>query len=143
MSTTRTPRMAGDVMTVDVVTLDENDTLEHLGDAMRLMRFRHMPVVEDGRLVGLVTQRDVLRVSASSLLPSRAQDRFVSERFRVRDIMTKDVWAVPPATPLVHVVEQMIARKIGCVPVVEQDHRLIGLITEADIVKLALELLAS
>ncbi len=143
MSTTRTPRMAGDLMSTDVITLDENDSLAHLGDAMRVMRFRHMPVVEDGRLVGLVTQRDVLRASASSLLPGEAQDRFVTQRFRVRDIMTKDVWAVSPAMPLVQLAEQMVLRKVGCVPVIEQDNRLIGIVTEADFVKLALQLLSS
>lgn len=143
MSTTRSPRMAGDLMTTDVVTLDENDSLEHLGDAMRSMRFRHMPVVETGRLVGIVTQRDVLRASASSLLPSRAQDRFVARRFHVRDVMTGDVWAVPPAMPLTQLAEQMIARKAGCVPIVEHDNRLIGIITEGNFVKLSQALRSS
>lgn len=136
------PRAAGDLMTADVVTLDEGQGIDHLEEAMRLCRFRHMPVVDGDRLVGLVSLRDVLRVSASTLSPGKsAQDRFLAERFKVRDIMREDLDTVGPDEPLEVVAEKMHRDKLGCVPVVDGDNRLRGILTEADFVRLGRELL--
>ena len=109
------PRLARDIMKKDVVTLEERESLENLEEAMRAMRFRHMPVVEGKRLIGLVTQRDLLRVSASTLLPARReQHELLTKRFTVGDIMMRDV---------------------------DRDNTLAGIITEADFVELCEQLL--
>lgn len=137
-----TPVYARDLMTRDVVSLDENDHLDHLDEAMRLLRFRHMPVMDGKKLVGLVSERDVLGVMGSTLLPNKArQDRFLSERFRVADIMTRDVDTVPSDEPLVEVARLMMDKKLGCVPVVDVDGTLLGILTEADFVRLCESLL--
>jgi CBS domain-containing protein len=137
------PRTAGELMTTDVVTLDEHQGIDHLEEAFRVCRFRHMPVVDGDRVIGLVTLRDVLRTSASSLVPSKAtQNEFLFGRFKVRDIMATDVVTVPASAPLEEVAELMQKRKLGCVPVVADDsNRLAGILTEADFVRLSAELL--
>jgi CBS domain-containing protein len=125
-------------MTKDVVTLQGGDSLDNLEQAMRALRFRHMPVVDGRKLIGLVSERDVLRIGASSLLPHRAkQDRFLAERFRVADVMTRDVVTVGPDTPLVEVAGLMTAKQLGCLPVVESDGTLLGIVTQADFVRLS------
>lgn len=137
------PRTAGELMTTDVVTLDEHQGIDHLEEAFRVCRFRHMPVVDGDRVVGLVTLRDVLRTSASSLVPSKAkQNEFLFGRFKVRDIMASDVVTVSAGTPLEEVAELMHTRKLGCAPVVEEgSNRLVGILTEADFVRLSAQLL--
>lgn len=135
------PLFAKDIMTTTVVTLTGDQTLEHLEQAMRLLRFRHMPVVDGDRIIGVVSLRDALRVSASTLLPRFSeQNAFLGEHFHVADVMTRDVYTVTPETPLAEVAALLLERKIGCAPVVEPPNRLVGIITETDFVKLAVEL---
>ena len=132
------PTHARDLMTTDLVTLEERERLDHLGHAMRLLRFRHVPITDGRKLIGLLSERDLLRVSASELLPNKqAQDRFLSGLVCVGDVMTRDVVTVPPDAPLTEVAARMEQHKLGCVPVVEADGTLLGIITEADFVKLA------
>ena len=138
---TSSPRTAADIMSRDLVTLEESQNLKFLPEVMKLFRFRHMPVVDDGkRLVGLVTERDVLRVSASTLLPkSSEQTEYLARSFKVCDMMTRDVCSVHPETPLTEVARLMRREKIGCVPVVEGENTLVGIITEADFVTLSIK----
>jgi CBS-domain-containing membrane protein len=136
------PRLAKDIMTTNVVTLDESEQLDQLGEALKSFRFRHMPVVQGDRLVGMTTQRDLLRISASSLIPHRSQqDAFLQQRFRVRDIMTEEVQSARPDTPLTELAERMRSGNLGCVPIVDSQQRVVGIVTEADFVKLAQTLL--
>jgi CBS domain-containing membrane protein len=133
---------AHEIMSKDVVTLEEAETLEFVEESMRALRFRHMPVVDRGRLVGLISHRDVLRVSASSLLPeSQQQTKYFAKKFLVRDVMTRNVATVHPDTPLLEVASLMQKGKLGCVPVVEGENTLVGIITEADFVDLCARLL--
>jgi CBS domain-containing protein len=135
-------RIAADLMTKDVVSLEESETLQFVEQSMRALRFRHMPVVDRGRLVGLISHRDVLRYSASSLLPhSKEQTHYLATKFLVRDVMTRDVAAVTPDTPLLEVASRMQKGKLGCLPVVNGENSLVGIITEADFVALCMRLL--
>lgn len=137
-----TPAYARDLMTTDVITLEENQHLHHLETSMRALRFRHMPVTDGKKLIGLVTERDLLRTGGSSLLPhKRKQDQFLAEHFRVADIMSRDVATVAPDAALVDVAARMSASKLGCMPVVDPDGTLLGIITDADFVRLAQQLL--
>lgn len=137
------PRTAGELMTTDVVTLDEGQGIDHLEEAFRVCRFRHMPVMDGNRVVGLVTLRDVLRSSASSLSPHKSQqNEFLFGRFKVRDIMVEDVITVSANARLEEVAELMQQRKLGCIPVVrEGTNELVGILTEADFVRLSAQLL--
>jgi len=136
------PKTVGEIMTRDVCTLDENENLAHLLETMKLLRFRHTPVTDGDTVVGVLTERDLLRVSASSLLPvAREQDALLKERFHVRDVMTRDVITVPQDMPLREAGQLLISKRVGCLPVVDAENRLLGLITENDLAKLALTLL--
>ena len=133
-------KTVGEVMTRDVVSVDENDKLANLLDSMEVMRFRHLPVTDEGRLIGLLTERDVLALSASNLLPkAREQDRFLKERFLVRDVMVTDLTTVVDKTPLPEAAKLMLEKRLGCLPVVDGNNQLIGILTASDFVALALE----
>jgi CBS domain-containing protein len=137
-----TPQLVSEVMTKDVVSVSEDQTLADLLASMRGMRFRHTPVADDGRLVGLLSERDLLRMSSSSLLPHRDGDEILHRRFHVRDVMTKDVATVSPTTTLMHAGALMLEKRIGCLPVVDEKNVLVGIITTSDFLKVAISLLS-
>lgn len=135
MSEARAPTVA-DYMTRDVVTVEEDDSLENLLRTLQTLRFRHLPVTDDRKLVGLVTERDLLRVSASSLLPHHAeQDRFISEHFCVRDVMTRDVASISSERSLREAGALMLQHRVGCLPVVNTDNELVGILTASDFIR--------
>lgn len=132
----------GDVMIRDVVTLDEGESLLLADDVMRLGRIRHLPVVSGGVLVGLVTHRDILRASVSSLVGlSRSEDAEIKRSIPVRKVMRREVTTVSADDPAAVACRLMLERKIGCLPVIEDDGKLLGIVTEADFIQLALRCL--
>ena len=130
-----------DIMSTNVVTLEEEETLDLAEKAMKFGRLRHLPVVKNGELVGLVTQRDLLRIQVSSLaeVTDREQQDILS-RIRAREIMQRDVATVGPETPLLEAARIIKENKIGCLPVLEGG-RLVGIITESDFIDLVIRML--
>lgn len=119
------PTCVEDVMTRSVVTLYHGQTF---GEAVALMAnrpFRHILVVErDVRLVGIISDRDLLRILA------RGHEW---KNIAVEDIMTKNMVTVRPQTPLSVAVGDMLARRINCLPVVDGADRLCGIVTSTDL----------
>jgi CBS domain-containing membrane protein/CBS domain-containing protein len=120
----------GDFMTRELVTVKPADDLALAESILRLGGIRHLPVVEDGRLAGLVTQRDLLRSAAVRSHRSTLAG----------DIMVRDVVTARPSTSLVEAARIMLGRKFGCLPVVEENGRLVGIITESDFVRFAADM---
>jgi acetoin utilization protein AcuB len=124
-----------EVMVKEIATLDVNDELSLAHDIMRLGRIRHLPVVDGSRLVGIVSERDLFRSSLAQALGYSGPDsRNQMKALRIKDIMVKEVTTISPEAKLYDAVKLMIDKKIGCLPVVEDD-RLVGLITETDIMR--------
>lgn len=128
-----------DLMTSDVVTLEANESLLLADDVMRLARIRHLPVVQpDGKLAGLVTHRDMLRASVSSLAGlSRTEEANIKGAIPVREVMKREVTTVGPDRTALEACRLILERKLGCLPVVDGEGRLVGILTEADFVELA------
>lgn len=124
-----------DLMTTDVVTLEEDEDLDLASQLMQLTRVRHLPVVRDGHLVGLVTNRDLLHAQASRIAePSPDQRKAMNTWVKASWIMTKGVQTVEPDTPLIEAAHTMGEKKFGCLPVVEGD-KLVGILTEGDFLR--------
>ena len=129
-------------MTREVVTLFEEDNLVGVEEGMQRYKFRHLPVVDEGKLVGLVTHRDLLRVAASELEPTAARrTEHLKQSVFVRDVMRRDLVTVREDTPLEDAGRLLWNNKLGCLPVTKDDGSLVGIVTEADYVKLAIRLL--
>jgi CBS domain-containing protein len=120
----------GDFMTRELVTLKESDDLVLAEQILRLGGIRHLPVVRDQKLVGLLTHRDLLRALAAQ----------AARTTPARDVMTKDPITVRPTTSLVHAARVMLEKKFGCLPVCDGDHALVGIITESDFVRFAADM---
>ena len=138
------PQRVGDVMTAEVVTLDASDHLDLASDIMTLGRIRHMPVVRDGKLVGILSQRDLFRGAISSVLQFRpAAEREWLAKIRVEEVMTKQVVAAEPDWPIRRAVGVMIEGRFGCLPVVDEEQRVVGLLSETDCLRLLASYLTS
>jgi CBS domain-containing protein len=121
-----------DIMTKEVATLDINDELSLANDIMRLGRIRHLPVVDGPRLVGIISERDLFRSSLAQALGFGTKaTRDIMKTLRIKDIMVAGVVTVSPEAGVCEAIRLMVDKKIGCLPVVEDD-RLVGLITETD-----------
>jgi len=121
-----------DLMQKDVVTLNRSDSLGLADDIMRLGRIRHMPVVEDDRPIGILSQRDLFRAAISSVLEFRpSAEREWLAQIRVSEIMTSPVLTVSPDDTVQTAARWMAERRVGCLPVVENE-RLCGLLSETD-----------
>jgi len=127
-----------DVMSSDVTSLKQNDQLTIADDIMRLVRIRHLPVLDDdGELTGIVSQRDLFRSAlARSIGYGEVAQTRVMNLLKVKEVMTADVATIAPDAPLSEAARTMMQRKIGCLVVVEKG-RVVGILTEGDFVKLA------
>lgn len=132
-----------DLMTPNPVTLEEDEDLDLANQLMQLARIRHLPVLNHGRLVGLVSERDLLRAQASRLDdPPPDEQRAMNRWVKAGWIMTREVQDVDPEMPLVEAAQLMHDKKYGCLPVVEKG-KLVGILTEADFVQFAIRQLES
>ncbi|MEO8192157.1 MAG: CBS domain-containing protein [Acidobacteriota bacterium] len=127
-------RFVRDLMTETVFTLTPGHDLAALCDLMDSRRVRHVPIVEDGELVGLVTSTELSRSALGKLedLPLSAE-RDQLRRHRIRDIMSTELDTIEPDSLLKDAAEILLENKVGCLPVVE-GLRLVGILTEADFV---------
>jgi CBS domain-containing protein len=128
-----------DLMAQNPATLDRNETLDIPDTIMNLGRIRHMPVVEDGRVVGILSQRDLFRSALIVALGfGRKTTSALIKTIRVKEVMTKPAITITADAAVSDAARLMIEKKIGCLPVVENE-RLIGLITETDILRSVVE----
>ena len=124
-----------DYMTPDPQTLDTKNTLLDAVLMLRRLELRHIPILDDGRLIGILTDRDVGRVAPSMLMGLSPQDyNRVFEDTPVAKVMTRNLLSTTPEAPLEEAVHLLYNHKVGCLPVLE-DGRLVGIITVADMLR--------
>jgi CBS domain-containing protein len=132
-------------MTRDVLFLREEDNLADIAKGMERFNLRHLPVVDGSRLVGLITHSDVLRLAISELStePAARQERqrLLAENTFVAKVMTRSPLTVKPQTPIIDAGEILVRTKFGCLPVVDDEGKLVGIVTEHDFMKLLVVML--
>ncbi len=115
--------------------------IEEASELMRRGGFRHLPVVEDGRLVGILSDRDVALASHFEGR-ERQRSRELHSPVRVHEAMTACPVVLSPVDPLSVAIQLAVDRKISAFPVVESD-RLLGILTATDLLRFAMERLES
>lgn len=124
-----------EIMMRGPVTLGLEDTLDLADDIMNLGRIRHLPVLDQGRVVGVISQRDLFRSALVKLLGMKSgEQKALLKSFRVSDIMSRPAVAIAPEATVQEAARLMIEKKIGCLPVVEGEE-FVGLVTETDILR--------
>lgn len=122
----------GQFMTTDLFTVHPEDVVDLAASLMDWRHIRHVPVEDnEGKLVGLVSHRTLLRLVGQGMRGAERQP------VAVKDIMIADPHTVTPATPTLEAIELMRRHKIGSLPVVEEGNRLVGIITERDLIRVA------
>jgi CBS domain-containing protein/gamma-glutamylcysteine synthetase len=125
------------LMSTDLFTARPDDLVDLAANVMQWKHIRHVPVEDnEGRLIGLVTHRALLRLFAQGLLGRDAKG------VAMKDIMIRDPISVTSETPMTEALATMRRRKIGCLPVVDND-RLVGILTAYDFLALSAEILES
>ncbi len=118
-----------------LVTISANESLSTVEDIMRLGQVRHMPVVSGGTLVGVVSERDLLRSSLSSLSSHRTDERKAFlYAVEIGRVMSAPPIVIGPRATIKQAAQTMAENKIGCLPVVDGDE-LIGMVTETDVLR--------
>lgn len=133
------PRMfVGNRMTRNPKTVSPDDPLSLAAGILREHRFHHLPVVEDGKLVGILSDTD-LRNASYAAMPAEGEGGSAGDR-PVREAMRTEVWSVTPDDSVEDALLILTREKFGALPVLSGD-RLVGIITRADLLNAFVDLL--
>ena len=125
---------ADQYMTRAVISVTGAVTMVELEALFERYDFNSFPVVEEGRILGIVTKFDFLRAfvfTTEQMVPHYD----VLMRRRVADVMTKAVTHVEPTTPLTRVLELMVSSATRSLPVLSLEHELVGIISREDVMR--------
>lgn len=119
--------IAADVMTDDPRTVRMDDSIGEAWQVLRELDVRHVPVVnDDGDLVGILSERD---------LSGRTRESLPVSTLRVADVMSGSVVSVNPQTDLREVIEALLEHRIGAIPVVDGESKVVGIISYVDVLR--------
>jgi acetoin utilization protein AcuB len=128
-------------MTSDVMTIDEDTSMMKASQIMKENNIRRLPVMHKGKLVGMITDRDIKEAS-----PSKATTLDVHELYyllselKVKDIMSKNVFTIGPEETVEKAAVKMLEHRISGLPVVNDKGKVVGVITQGDIFKVLVSL---
>lgn len=131
------PKLVRDIMTTELTTLEADARLLDATLLMRSSGLRHLPVVKDGRPVGVISDRDVQRASPSmfsKMSPEEYNKMF--ETTSIDKVMAKEPFTTSPDTPVKDVLQAMLDQKLGSCLVVDQDGTLMGIVTNTDLLRM-------
>jgi len=128
-------------MSKNVIAIDINDSMS---DAIKLLKendIRMMPVLKNGKLVGIVTDRDLKRASASDATTLDVHELlFLVSKIKIKDIMTKDPIMIPKDFTVEETAEVLLKNKISGAPVIDNEGKVVGAITQTDLFRVLISL---
>jgi acetoin utilization protein AcuB len=130
---------AEEIMTAEIASVKSSDTL---GKAMALLAeldVRHLPVLDNGELVGMLSDRDLRDLGIHRLDDLESLDRMQSvKKMRVSDVMSADVLSVAPGASVREIIDLMVEEKVGAVPVVDgHTGGIVGIVSYVDVLRAA------
>jgi acetoin utilization protein AcuB len=127
-----------DIMSRRVIVLSEEDNLSQVAAQLERLHFHHLPVVDDGKLVGMLSQRDLLHNTVSgvdnSMVARQREERFLESTF-VRDVMQVNVATAHAEDSVSSAAQRMLDARVGALPVVDEAGMLVGIVTQNDILR--------
>ncbi len=136
---TPTPYLVGDIMTRHVISVTMDHTLAQVRDLFNAYRFHHLIVTDAGKVVGVISDRDLLK----NLSPfvdgpnERAQDRWSLNK-KVHQIMTRRLVSCSPDTTLARAGALMLDHRVHCMPVLDEHSKITGILSMRDLLGWAL-----
>jgi acetoin utilization protein AcuB len=139
--------LVSEYMTANPATLGENASILEAAELMKQKKVRRFPVLRDGNLVGIVTDRDLRSAAPSQVISLDAQERQLMPELhsllsdiKIKDIMSRNVITVSPGQTIVAAAQLMLEHRVSGLPVREPGGKLLGIITETDIFKVLVDL---
>jgi CBS domain-containing protein len=126
------------IMVRNVITVQLDDPTSTVDTLMKLHPIHHVPVLQDKVLVGLISQRDLYRTMLSTLYYDSEQEQhsFLDNFTEIAGIMTADPLTLTPQQTLGEALDLVLEYRIGCIPVVNEQHELLGILTDSDLLRL-------
>ncbi|MBP0905450.1 CBS domain-containing protein [Mariniflexile gromovii] len=130
------------LMTVPVITLKKKDSLETAERLFKKHRIRHIPVVNDNVVVGMLSYTDLLRLSFADVTDNSdsdaGADAMVYNMFTIKQVMKKHIISVSPSNSIKEVAEIFASKEFHALPVVD-NNKLVGIVTTTDLIKYLLK----
>lgn len=128
--------LVADVMTKEVVTVDISQTVSDISKIITEKNIRHIPVMENGKIIGMVSKSDYQRLTYNTYTTDQeATDELLSEIFKLEDLMCANPYTVTSNTNLIEAIEIFTTHEFHALPVVDNE-QLIGIISTTDILRL-------
>ena len=126
-----------EIMTKSVTTVNVADRFSLVESRMREKKVRHIPVIDNDRhVVGLISQRDLYRIASPRKTPSGdAYDPSYLDGFILSNVMTPAVQTLSEFCALKDGVSLMADKNLGCIPIVDKDDRILGIVTKGDVIR--------
>ncbi len=129
-------------MTREVVTVEADTPFLEARLILKDKRIRHLPVVDHGKLIGIVTDRDLKQAAPSGATTLDIYElNYLLLKMTVRDLIKRDPVTIKPTNSVEKAALLMHDHKIGCLPVVDEAGTLVGMITETDLLAVMVEIL--
>jgi acetoin utilization protein AcuB len=123
-------------MTCEVITVDQEATIFDAQELLAKNKIRHLPIIDrDRRLIGIITDRDIRSALPYKSLMEHGSEKERVSQFKVKDIMTKDPISISPADTIQDALLLIQNSKVGALPVVDDDHKLKGIISVRDLLR--------
>lgn len=129
-----------EIMTSELVTLNRRDSLEYAEQLFKANRIRHIPVVENKKLLGMISYTDLLRISFADSIDEEegVVDAVVYNLFTIDQVMIKKVVSVPSTATIKEVARLLVTKQFHAIPVVDGD-QLVGIVTTTDLINYLLD----
>ncbi|MFH2133137.1 MAG: CBS and ACT domain-containing protein [bacterium] len=133
-----------DWMSKEVITIDEDDSMRMAIKLMKEYKIRSLPVMKKGKLVGILSNGDIKRASASDATSLEIHEmKYLIDKILIRDIMVKHPITASPLQTVDEVADLLLKENISSAPVLDNAGNLIGIITKSDILKVMVSLSGS
>lgn len=131
----RAGTLISEIMTKDVITLKYNDSLEYAEHLFKSEHIRHIPVVKNNNVVGILSYSDLLRISFADAVDeeSGSIDTIVYNMFTIEQIMAKNLVSVNSTTTIKEVAELLSKREFHAIPIIDNE-KLVGIVTTTDLI---------
>ena len=127
-----------DVMTASPITLSVNSHFSEVEEHFRRYHIRHIPIVDEHKvLLGIITQRDLYRAYSPrrTLEGDSIYDREELDKLILKYSMTPNPLTLGPDEPVLKAIKIMVSTKYGCIPIVDSEKHIVGIVTQIDILK--------
>ena len=127
----------GHIMTKDIIAAGPTNRFSQLFQFFSERNINHMPIVENGKLIGIISNKDIVRLLYKYVIVQKRTDIAVlDEELKIIDLMTKDVLTATEDTTIVDVKDMFGKHPFHCLPVVNAEGHLVGIVTPKDLMKM-------